>query len=66
MHRGGKDGILHNIFGFTVEHQEENGEIVVQNGYCSPAMHNTSHVVHIQSTGRVCRGEFVFNRELNS
>ena len=29
-------------------------------------LHNISHVVHIQSTGRVRRGEFVFNRELNS
>lgn len=66
MHMGGKDGILHNNFGFTVEHQEEAGEIVVQNGCCSLVMHNTSHVVHIHSIGRVCRSEFVFNRELNS
>ena len=66
MHMGGKDGSLHKNFGFTVEHQEEDGEIVVHNGYCSPVMHNTSHVVHIHSTGRVCQSEFVFNLELNS
>lgn len=63
MHMGGKDGILHNIFRFIVECQEEGGENVVLKGCCSPVMHNISHVVHIQSTGRVCRGEFVFNRE---
>lgn len=58
MYMGGKDGILHNIFRSIVECQEEGGENVVLKGCCSPVMHNISHVVHIQNTGRVRRGEF--------